>query len=126
MCKYGIPRILVTDNWAQFNNENFKKYCGGNEIELRFTFIVHPQANEQADVATRIILRPMGKQKSRSNWVDEILPILWENGTTCRVTMGSTPFMLAYGAEGSSPWKYRILLHEFELMMLKKMKRGKG
>ncbi|XP_074377556.1 uncharacterized protein LOC141719073 [Apium graveolens] len=42
-------------------------------------------------------------EKSRNNWVDEILPILWAYRTTCRVTTGVTPFMLAYGAEAVIP-----------------------
>ena len=105
MCRYGIPRILVTDNGTQFNNEEFKKYCEENEIELRFTSVAHPQANGQAEVANRIILDGLKKriEKSRSNWVDEILPILWAYRTTCRVTTGETPFMLAYGEEAVVP-----------------------
>ncbi|XP_074327901.1 uncharacterized protein LOC141665819 [Apium graveolens] len=35
--RYEIPRILVTDNGTQFNNEEFKNYCEENEIELRLT-----------------------------------------------------------------------------------------
>ena len=35
--------------------------------------------------------------------MDEILPILWAYRTTCRVTTGATPFMLAYGAEAVVP-----------------------
>ncbi|XP_074362592.1 uncharacterized protein LOC141702890 [Apium graveolens] len=43
--RYEIPCILVTDNGTQFNNEEFRKYCEENEIELRFTSVAHPQAN---------------------------------------------------------------------------------
>ncbi|KAL8134606.1 hypothetical protein AgCh_009579 [Apium graveolens] len=105
MCRHGIPRILVTDNGTQFNNEEFKKYCEENKIELRFTSVAHPQANGQAEVANRIILDGLKKriEKSRNNWVNEILPILWAYSTTCRVTTGVTPFMLAYGAEAVVP-----------------------
>ena len=42
MCRYGIPRVLVTDNGTQFNNEEFRSYCQENEIELRFTSVAHP------------------------------------------------------------------------------------
>ncbi|XP_074345883.1 uncharacterized protein LOC141684670 [Apium graveolens] len=48
MCRYEIPRILVTDNGTQFNNEEFRKYCEENEIDLRFTSVAHPQANGQS------------------------------------------------------------------------------
>ncbi|XP_074322750.1 uncharacterized protein LOC141659721 [Apium graveolens] len=105
MVRYGIPRIFVTDNGTQFNNEEFRKYYEENEIDLRFTSVAHPQANGKAKVANRIILDGLKKriEKSRNNWVDEILPILWAYRTTCRVTTGATPFMLACGAEAVVP-----------------------
>ncbi|XP_074346905.1 uncharacterized protein LOC141685716 [Apium graveolens] len=101
LCRYGIPRILATDNGTHFNNEEFWKYCEVNEIELRFTSVAHPQANGQAKVENRIILDGPKKriEKSKNNLVDEILPILWDYQTTCRITTGATPFMLAYGAK---------------------------
>ncbi|XP_074351934.1 uncharacterized protein LOC141691090 [Apium graveolens] len=82
-----------------------RKYCEENEIDLRFTSVAHPQANGKAEVANRIILDGLKKRikKSRNNYVDEILPILWAYRTTCRVTTGATPFMLAYGAEAVVP-----------------------
>ncbi|XP_074351305.1 uncharacterized protein LOC141690397 [Apium graveolens] len=79
--KYEIPRILVIDNGAQFNNKEFKRHCEENEIELQFTSVAHPQANGQAKMANRIL----------RDW------------TTCRVTAGATPFMLAYGEEAFIP-----------------------
>ena len=75
ICRYGLPRILVTDNGLQFNNEEFRKYCDDNDIDLRFTSVAHPQANGQAEVANRIILDGLKKrvEHSRSNWVEELL-----------------------------------------------------
>ncbi|XP_074363525.1 uncharacterized protein LOC141704106 [Apium graveolens] len=94
---------ITTKQVAQFLWENImcRKYCEENEIDLRFSSVAHPQANGQAEVANRIILDGLNKriEKSRSNWVDEILLILWAYRTTCRVTAGETPFMLAYRAE---------------------------
>ena len=105
ICRYGIPRILVTDNGLQFNNQEFKKYCEENAIELRFTSVAHPQGNGQAEVANRIILDGLKKrvERLRNTWVDELLPILWAYRTTCKVTTGATPFLLAYGAEAVVP-----------------------
>ncbi|XP_074356335.1 uncharacterized protein LOC141696041 [Apium graveolens] len=101
MCRYGISRILVTDNGTQFNNEEFRKYREENEIDLRFTSVAHPQVNGQAEVANRIILDGLKKriEKSRNNWVDEVLSILWAYRTTYRVTTRATPFMVEYGVE---------------------------
>ena len=95
----------MTDNGLQFNNEEFRKYCDDNDIDLRFTSVAHPQANGQAEVANRIILDGLKKRvkHSRNNWVEELLPILWVYRTTCKVTTGATPFLLAYGAETVVP-----------------------
>ncbi|XP_074355797.1 uncharacterized protein LOC141695452 [Apium graveolens] len=105
ICRYGIPRILVTNNGKQFDNTEFKEYCDDNSIELRFTSVAHPQANGQAEVANRIILDGFKKrvERSRNTWVDELLPILWAYRTTCKVTTEATPFMLAYGVEEVVP-----------------------
>ncbi|XP_074342094.1 uncharacterized protein LOC141679510 [Apium graveolens] len=105
MCRYGIPRILVTDNKKQFDNAEFREYCDDNNIELRFTSVAHPQANEHAEVANIIILDGLKKrvERSRNTWVDELLPILCAYRTTCKVTTEATPFMPAYRAEAVLP-----------------------
>ncbi|XP_074348514.1 uncharacterized protein LOC141687210 [Apium graveolens] len=105
ICRYGIPRILVTDNRKQFDNAEFREYCDDNSIELCFTSVAHPQANGQTEVANRIILDGLKKrvERSRNTWVDELLPILWAYHTTYKVTTEATPFMLAYGAEAVIP-----------------------
>nr|XP_017227794.1 PREDICTED: uncharacterized protein LOC108203390 [Daucus carota subsp. sativus] len=98
---YGIPRVLVTDNGAQFNSTEFVGYCNDYSIELRFTSVAHPQANGQAEVANRIILDGLKKrvEKEHGSWAEEILPILWAYRTTCKVSTGATPLQLVYGTE---------------------------
>ncbi|XP_074346370.1 uncharacterized protein LOC141685148 [Apium graveolens] len=105
ICRYGIPRILVTDNGKQFDNIELREYCDDNNIKLCFTSIAHPQANGQAEVANRIILDGLKKRVefSRNTWVNELMPILWAYRTTCKVTTEATSFMLAYGAETVVP-----------------------
>ncbi|XP_074339893.1 uncharacterized protein LOC141677743 [Apium graveolens] len=100
LCRFGIPRILVTDNGRQFDNEEFRGYCDDNSIELRFTSVAHPQANRQAEVANRIILDGLKKkvEHSRNTRADELLPILWAYHTTYKLTTEAIPFMLADGA----------------------------
>ena len=88
ICRYGLPQIIVTDNGLQFNNEEFRRYCDDNDIDLHFTSVAHPQANGQDEIANRIILDGLKKrvEHSRNNWLEELLPILWEYRTTCKVT----------------------------------------
>ncbi|XP_074374180.1 uncharacterized protein LOC141714566 [Apium graveolens] len=105
ICRFGIPRILVTDNGRQFDNAEFREYCDDNNIDLRFTSVAHPQANGKTEVSNRIILDGLKKrvERSRNTWTDELLPILWAYRTTYKVTTEATPFMLAYGAEAVVP-----------------------
>ena len=73
---------------SKFDNKEFNKYCDDNDIELWFTSVAYPQANGQDEEANRIILDGLKKrvEHSKSNWVDELLPILWAYRTTCKVT----------------------------------------
>ena len=97
ICRYRLPRILVTDNGLQFYNEEFRKYYDDNDIDLHFTSVAYPQSNGQAKVANRIILNGLKKrvEHSKNNWVEELLPTLLAYRTTCKVTTGATPFLLA-------------------------------
>ncbi|XP_074374328.1 uncharacterized protein LOC141714726 [Apium graveolens] len=78
ICRFRIPRILVTNNGRHFDNEEFKEYCNDNDIKLRFTSAAHPQENGQAKVTNRIILDGLKKrvERSRNTWVDELLHVL--------------------------------------------------
>ncbi|XP_074336360.1 uncharacterized protein LOC141673511 [Apium graveolens] len=60
---------------------------------------------KNAEIANRIILDGLKKRvkRSRNTWEDELLPILWEYRTTCKLTTEATPFMLAYGDEAVVP-----------------------
>ncbi|XP_074324061.1 uncharacterized protein LOC141660983 [Apium graveolens] len=84
-----------------------REYCDDNSKELRFTSIVHPQANGKAEVANRIILDELKKrvERSKNTWPDELLPILWAYRTTFKVTTKATTFMLAYRSEVLVPIK---------------------
>ncbi|XP_074376764.1 uncharacterized protein LOC141718278 [Apium graveolens] len=94
-CSIGIEEVHC----------EFREYCDDDSIELYFTSVAHPQENGQAEVANRIIFDGLKKRvkRSRNNWVDELMPILWAYRTTCKVTTEATPFMLAYRTEAVVP-----------------------
>ncbi|KAK3030413.1 hypothetical protein RJ639_037542 [Escallonia herrerae] len=37
VCRFGVPKILIIDNGKQFDNSNFRSFCEGLSIGLRFT-----------------------------------------------------------------------------------------
>ena len=55
--KYGIPRVLVSDNGKQFDNDLFKDFCSQLRIKNHYSSPAHPQANGQVKVTNRSLLK---------------------------------------------------------------------
>ncbi|KAL0405534.1 UNVERIFIED_CONTAM: hypothetical protein Slati_3867300 [Sesamum latifolium] len=45
VCRFGIPREIISDNGRQFQGRRIQKWCQGLHIRQRFTTVAHPQAN---------------------------------------------------------------------------------
>ena len=43
--RFGIPRVLVSDNGKQFNNSAFRDFCSELGIRNHYSSPTHPQAN---------------------------------------------------------------------------------
>ena len=56
ICRYGIPRVLVSDNGKQFNNSAFRDFCSELGIKNHYSSPAHPQANGQVEVTNRSLL----------------------------------------------------------------------
>ena len=57
VCRYGIPRVLVSDNGKQFDNSAFKNFCSELGIWNHYSSPAHPQANRQVEVTNRTLLK---------------------------------------------------------------------
>ena len=49
VCRFGIPRALVSDNGKQFNNPKFRDFCAELGIRNYYPSPSHPQSNGQAE-----------------------------------------------------------------------------
>ncbi|KAL0416776.1 UNVERIFIED_CONTAM: hypothetical protein Slati_3509500 [Sesamum latifolium] len=78
ICRFGIPREIISDNGRQFQGRKIQEWCQGLRIKQRFTTVAHPQANGQVEVTNRILDNPRG-------------------------STGETPFSLVYGTEAIIP-----------------------
>ncbi|KAK3027684.1 hypothetical protein RJ639_041394 [Escallonia herrerae] len=105
VCRFGIPRVLVTNNGRQFDDHTFRAFCANLSIEQRFTSVAHPQTNSQTEVTNRTLLQGLKKKLdgAKGLWVDELHKILWAYRTTIRNLTGETPFNLAFGTEALIP-----------------------
>ena len=45
ICKYGIPKVLVSDNGKQFDNNAFRDFYSKLGIKNHYSSPAHPQAN---------------------------------------------------------------------------------
>lgn len=56
VCRFGLPRIIISDNGKQFADNPFKSWCAELHITQKFTSVYHPQANGQTEVTNRTLL----------------------------------------------------------------------
>ncbi|XP_042441455.1 uncharacterized protein LOC122026808 [Zingiber officinale] len=105
ICRFGIPRCLVSDNERQFIGQELREWCEGYGIQKHFTSVAYPQSNGQVEVANREILRILRVRLDHigGSWVDELPGVLWAIHKTPKEGAGVTPFHLVYGGEAVVP-----------------------
>ena len=110
ICRFGVPRALVSDNGRQFDNPAFRDFCAGYSIANHYSSPEHPQANGQVEVTSRTILRSIKTrlEGAKGLWADELPTLLWAYRTTPRAATGETPFALAYGCEAVVPTEFKL------------------
>jgi hypothetical protein len=83
---FGVPHSIITDNGTNFTSKEFKSYCEGLGIKLKFASVAHPKTNGQVE-------------KAKSAWVEELPSVLWSLRTTPNAATQETHFFLVHGAE---------------------------
>ena len=48
--RFGIPKMIISDNGQQFDSQGFKDFCSSLGIKNQFSSPGHPQANGQTEV----------------------------------------------------------------------------
>ena len=92
-----MPRVLISDNGRQFDNTHFRDFCKHFGIRIHYSSSAHPQANGQAEVTNRSLLKiiKIWLEGAKGVWPDELLGVLWAYKTMVRTLTGETP----YGSE---------------------------
>jgi transposase InsO family protein len=81
--RFGVPYSIITDNGTNFTSKEFKSYCKGLGIKLKFAFVAHPEINGQVKKANGLICSGIKKrllaplEKAKSAWVEELPSVLW-------------------------------------------------
>nr|XP_017239743.1 PREDICTED: uncharacterized protein K02A2.6-like [Daucus carota subsp. sativus] len=105
LMRFGLPRVLVSDNGPQFIGSDFESYLAERGIKHKKSSVAYPQGNGQVEVTNWILLRGIEKrlEESKSKWPEELPHVLWSYRTSPRTSTGETPFKLAYGTEAMLP-----------------------
>ena len=111
--RFRVPRVLVSDNGQQFDNALFKDFYEHFGIQNNYSSSAHPQANGQAEVANRSLLKIIKTrlEGAKGVWLDELPGVLWAYRTTMRTPTGETPFKLVYGSEAVIPVEVHMANH---------------
>jgi ribonuclease HI len=105
ICRFGIPRVLISNNGKQFDNGPFREMCSQLNIKNHYSSPRHPQANGQVEVTNRTLLKQIKTQLegAKGMWVEELPSILWAYRTTVRTPTRETLFKLTFGTEAVIP-----------------------
>ncbi|CAJ2642757.1 uncharacterized protein LOC123899916 [Trifolium pratense] len=105
ICRFGLPKYIVSDNGTQFTSEAVITFCQEKGIRNTFISVEHPQANGQAESANKVILKAIKRrlEGKKTGWVEHLLPVLWSYHTTVQSTTGETPFRMVYGTDAMIP-----------------------
>ncbi|XP_017474103.1 PREDICTED: uncharacterized protein LOC108364776 [Rhagoletis zephyria] len=100
LARFGVPKVLVTDNGPQFTSRAFKRFLEQYGVKHQFTAPYTPQENP-TEGTNRIITQLTDEQQR--NW-DGLLPeiMLVLNTSVCEST-GYIPAFLTQGREPRLP-----------------------
>ena len=101
VCRFGVPKRLVSDNGTQFASHLLKKLCEEVGIQQVFASVEHPQTNGQVESANRVLLRGLKRrlEKAKGSWAEEVPRIVWAYHTTEQSGTHETAFSLVYGCD---------------------------
>ena len=76
--RYGIHRVLVSDNGKQFDNDTFRDFCSQLGIKNHYSSPAHLQANGQVGVTNRSLLKIIKTrlEGAKAIWSEELPSVL--------------------------------------------------
>ena len=78
VCRFGFPRVIISDNGRQFDNNKFWDFCRELGIKNHYSSPGHPQANGQTEVINRTLLKLIKAQLegAKGAWPEELPGVL--------------------------------------------------
>ena len=105
VCRFGIPKSIVSDNGPQFDNRVYQNFCQELKIKNLYSTSRYPQSNGLVEASNKTLLTALKKRldSAKGKWVDELPGVLWAYRTTARKPIGMSPFTITYRMEAIIP-----------------------
>ncbi len=106
ICEYSAPRVLWSDNGAEFRNKVLAEICCQFGIKQTFTVAYHPASNGLVERSNRKILeilRPIvaGHLGTWEDWDPQVAATI--NASVCEST-GQSPHYIVFGSPKRLPY----------------------
>ena len=110
-----MPRVLVSDNGKQFDNDTFRDLCSQLGIKNHYSSLAH-SANGQVEVTNQSLLKIIKTrlEGAKGIWPDELPSVLWAHRTMVRTPTGETPFRLIDGSEIVIPAEVGLISYKVD------------
>jgi len=97
--------MVITNNGRQFVDLKLETFFIELGIKHITSFMEHPQTNDQAEAANKVILSQLKKRlgAAKGKWADELLKVLWAYRCTPQTSMRESPYNLTYGTNAMLP-----------------------
>ena len=111
MCRFGIPRSIISDNGPQFDSRVYLNFCHELKIKNLYSTPRYPQSNGLAEASNKTLLTALKKRldSAKGKWVDELPEVLWAYRTIARKPTSMSPFTITYGMEVIIPTEIGML-----------------
>ena len=78
ICRFGVPRVIISNNGKQFDNPKFRKFCQDLRVKNHYSSPRHPQANGQTEVMNRNLLKiiKIRLEGEKGAWPEELQNVL--------------------------------------------------
>ena len=79
VCRFSIPRSIVSDNGSQFDCRVYRDFCQELKIKNLYSTSRYPQSNGQAEAFNKTLLTALKKRldSTKGKFVEELPGVLW-------------------------------------------------
>lgn len=105
ICRYGVPLEIVTDQGKEFVSHVCQELWKKLDLVHNTTTPRHPQANAQAEVVNRTIIRYLSSfvDDSTLDWETFLAPLMFSYNTTFHRSLKTSPFFMTFGVHPRLP-----------------------